>query len=79
MKQINLYINQLDENCIDKIQSKLSIKTRAEAVRSALRWAAQYLDDQPANTINYASFIGNFSNLPENTNPKFKKHSEIWS
>lgn len=77
MKQLNCYINTVDEESIAHLQKHLGLKSRAEAVRQALRIAAQVTRNKRPG--DYSHFLGRYAARPENPKPKFATEDDLWS
>ncbi len=74
---MNIHITDAFEKKLLELMRRRGIATKSEAVRVAVREALER-DLRDVRRCNFDDWLGIGLKAPENSNPKFLSHDELW-
>ena len=76
MSQLNINVTPEFESALKRLMQARGLKSKAEAVRLAVREALERA--RPAGATDFTSWIGLGTAAPENPSPRFSSDDMLW-
>lgn len=77
MRQLNIHMTPALARDLTKFMKIRHIKTKAEAVRTAVKESLEHSSDR-VEPIDFSTWIGIGTQIPTRKKPKFKTDKDLW-
>lgn len=78
MAQLNLNLNEEFSRDLQELMDKRRIKTKADAIRIAVKETLKSLTLEPEKNIDFTQWIGLAKSPAKRRRVRFKTHAEVW-